>query len=135
MEKGQSYLQKSTLISSEEDAGNEVEEILTLEITKPAAKLWYSHVTWYQNHTDPLLQLSLVSKFNARLISQADNLTGLLYKEKYFYVFDNTNQDTYKQVFLYLELPEMNFRLFFLNFIMHHFSGNSYILLYSSLQS
>lgn len=89
-------MQKSALISSEEDAGNEVEEILTLEITKPAAKLWYSHVTWYQNHTDPFLGLSLVSKFDAHLNSQADNLTGILDKEKYFYVFDATKQDTYK---------------------------------------
>lgn len=78
MEKEQSYVQESALISSEEDAGNEVEEILTLENTKPAAKLWYSHVTWYQNHTDPFLGLSLVSKFNVHLISQTNNLTGIL---------------------------------------------------------
>ena len=96
MEEGQSYLQESALISSEEDAGNEVEEILTLEITKPAAKLWYSHVTWYQNRTDPFPGLSLVSKFNAHLISQAGNLTGILDKEKYLCVFDATKQDTYK---------------------------------------
>lgn len=41
-------MQKSTLISLEEDAGNEAEEILTLEITKPAAKAQYGRVTWYQ---------------------------------------------------------------------------------------
>lgn len=81
-EKGQSYLQKSRLISSEEDAGNEVEEILTLEITKPAAKMQCGHITWYQNHTNHFLGLSLVSKFNARLISEADNLTATLNKEK-----------------------------------------------------
>lgn len=56
------------LISSEEDAGNEVEDICTLEIAKPAAKLWYSQVTWYQNDTNPFLGLSLMSKFNAHLI-------------------------------------------------------------------
>lgn len=61
-------MQESVLISSEEDAGNEVEEIHTLEITKPAAKLWYSHVTWHQNDTNPFLGLPLVSKFNAHLI-------------------------------------------------------------------
>jgi len=83
LEKGQSYLQKSLLISSEEDAGNEVEEILTLEITKPAAQPWYSHVTWYQSHINPFLGLSLVSKFNAHLIFQADHLTAILDKEKY----------------------------------------------------
>lgn len=79
VEKEQSYLQESALISSEEDAGNEVEEILTLEITKPAAKLQYSHGTWCQNHIDPS-ELSLVSEFNAHLISQAESRTGILGK-------------------------------------------------------
>lgn len=81
-EKGQSYLQKSRLISSEEDAGNEVEEILTLEITKPAAKVQHGHITWYQNHTNHFLGLSLVSKFNAQLISKADDLTATLNKRR-----------------------------------------------------
>lgn len=91
-------MQESALISSEEDAGNEVEEILTLEITKPAAKLRYGHGTWYQIHTDPFLRLSLVSKFNAHLISQADSMTGILDTEKYLCVFSATKQDTYKSI-------------------------------------
>lgn len=84
------------LISSEEDAGNEVEEIRALEITKPAAKLWYSHVTWYQNDTNLFLGTLPGVKIQCTSHSQADNLTGVLDKEKYLCVFDATKQDTYK---------------------------------------